>query len=86
MTKNTPPKDILQELIKRRVANVLLLSKCSDEDLKDLAKRYREALEIAEENNNFVYYKIRDEKLSQIYEAVQLKFSLTDEASEWIHW
>lgn len=51
-----------------------------------MTKRYREAQETAYEEDNFKLYKILDEKLSQLYAAKNLKFSYTDEASEWIHW
>lgn len=84
--KKTPIKDILQELTKKREANILLLSKWSDEDLTGIAKSYREAQEIAYEENRFEAYKILEEKLSQVYRAEDLKFSFTDGASDWIHW
>ena len=84
MKKKT--KNILEELLKKREANILLLSKWTDEDIKEIAKKYREAKEAAEEENNFESYKILEEKLSQLYAAQDLKFSYTEEASDWIHW
>lgn len=86
MRKKTPPKDILQEIIKKSEENILLLSKWSDKDLKERAKNLCIAREEAYEDNNFVSYKILGEKLLQVSKAQDLKFSLTDEASEWIHW
>lgn len=52
------PKNILQELIKKREENILLLSKWPDEDIKEMVKRYREARETAYEQDNFKLYKI----------------------------
>jgi hypothetical protein len=69
---------------KRR--NILMASKRSDEKIAELIKIYSEARESACELNNFESYKIHDEKLFQLYRAKDLKFSYTDEASEWIHW
>jgi predicted esterase YcpF (UPF0227 family) len=86
MKKKIAATEILQELIKKREENILLLSKWTDEDLKEMAKRYREAQETAYQENRFEGYKILEEKLSQIYAAQDLKFSYTEEASDWIHW
>ena len=81
-----PPKNILQQLLKKREENILLLSKWTDEDMEAMLKRYREAKETAYKENRFEAYKILEEKLSQLYEAKDLKYSYTDEAGEWIHW
>jgi hypothetical protein len=56
--------NILEELRRKREENILVLSKWSDEDIEKMIKRYRDALETAEEENNFVSYKILDEKIS----------------------
>ena len=80
------PKDILQKLIKKREENILLLFKWSDEDIEEMIKRYSEAKEDAYEENRFESYKILEEKIFQLNEAKDLKFSYTDEASDWIHW
>ena len=77
---------MLQELINTREENILLLSKWSDEDINKMIKRYSEARESAYEENRFESYKILEEKLSQLYAAKELKFSNSDEASDWIHW
>jgi hypothetical protein len=79
-------KNILQQLLEKRKENILLLSKWSDEELDELLERYREAKEIAYEENRFESYKILEEKISQLHAAKDLKFGYTDEASEWIHW
>ncbi len=79
-------KNILQQLIKKRQENILLLSKWTDEEIEEMIKRYSEAKETAYEENRFESYKILAEKLSQLYEAKNLKFSYIDEASDWIHW
>ncbi len=84
--KKKPAKDILQELIMKREENILLLSKWSDEDLDELSKNYRSTQEIAYEENRFESYKILTEKLSQLSAAQDIKFSYTEEASDWIHW
>jgi hypothetical protein len=79
-------KNILQQLLEKREENILLLSKWSDEEIDELLERYREAKEIAYEENRFESYKILEEKISQLHAAKDLKFGYTDEASEWIHW
>ena len=84
--KKKTAKDILQELIMKREENILLLSKWSDEDLDELSKNYRSTQEIAYEENRFESYKILTEKLSQLSAAQDIKFSYTEEASDWIHW
>ena len=81
-----PPKNILQQLQKKREGNILLLSKWTDEDIQEMIKRYREAKEAAYKENRFEAYKILEQKLSQLYGAQDLKYSYTDEAGEWIHW
>ena len=77
---------VLQQLLKKREENILLLSKWTDADIEDLIKKYMEARETAYEENRFESYKILGEKLSQLRAANDLKFSYTEEASEWIHW
>lgn len=84
MDKNV--KNILEELLKKRESNILMLSQWSDEDIEEMINRYRQAKGIAFEENKFESYKILEEKLSQVYDAKNLKFSYSDEASEWVHW
>lgn len=86
MKKKKLPKDILQELIRKREENIILLSKWSDANLNELSKNYSNAQETAYEENRFESYKILSEKLSQISAAKNIKFSYSEEASDWIHW
>ena len=43
MKKKKLPKDILQELIRKREENIILLSKWSDANLNELSKNYSNA-------------------------------------------
>lgn len=78
--------DILQTLISTREENIKLLLTWSDDDIKDMTSRYRSAKELAYEENRMEAIKILEEKISQLKEAAELKYSLSDEASDWIHW
>jgi hypothetical protein len=84
MKKLKKPVNVLEELIKNREENILLLSKWTDKDLDEMTKRYREAKDIAFEENRFESYKILEEKLSLIRAAKDFKFGLTEEAGEWL--
>jgi hypothetical protein len=86
MKKQKTPKEFLDHSIKNREENILLLSKRSDEDLKDLLDFFYKAQEYAYNNNDFEAYKLNEEKFSQVSAAQDLKFSYTEEASDWIHW
>lgn len=79
-------RNTLVKLIEKREQNILQLSKWSDDDINEMISRYVQAREIAEEENQFEFYKILQEKLSQLHDAKSLKYSLSDEASDWIHW
>jgi len=79
-------KNILEALNQQRDENIVMLSKWKDKDLKELASKYFEAQKDAYDENKFESYKILEEKLFQIYAAQNLKYSYTDEASDWIHW
>lgn len=78
--------DILQELISKKEENIKLLITWTNEDIKVMMHRYLEAKQMAYEDNRIESFKILEEKISQLREAKELKFSLSDEASEWIHW
>jgi hypothetical protein len=84
MKKLKQPVNVLEELIKKREENILLLSKWSDKDLDQTYKNYREAKEMAYEENRFESYKILEEKISQIIAAKDFKYGLTEEAGEWL--
>lgn len=77
---------LLEQLKSKRQENVLLISKWTDEEIKEMISKIREAQNNAYEENRFEAYKFLGEKLSQLYEAKDLKFSFTDDASDWIHW
>jgi hypothetical protein len=86
MKKPKTPKEFLEHFIKHRDENILLLSKRTDEDLKELSDFFYKAKEDAYYKNDFEAYKLDEEKLSQVSAAQDLKFSFTEEASDWIHW
>ena len=84
MKKATIP--LLEQLRNKRAENVILVSKWTDEEIKEMIRKIHEAQDKAYEENRFEDYKFHEEKLSQLHEAKDLKFSFTDEASDWIHW
>jgi predicted CopG family antitoxin len=86
MKKKKQTKSVLEELISNREENILMASKRSDAEIDEMITRYMEASKCACELNNFESYKVHEEKLSQLFEAKHLKFSYSDEASDWIHW
>ena len=77
---------ILSNIIAKREQNIQQLLTFSDAELEELKMKLLSARDTAIENSGFASVEILEEKISQVREAQEIKYSLSDDASDWIHW
>jgi len=76
----------LPELIRKREENILLVSTWTHKEIEEMIKRYREAKEIALEQDKFEATEILDEKISQFIKAQRHKLRFTYFTDDRINW
>lgn len=77
---------ILENIIARREQNIQQLLAYSDAELKELKMNLLQARDIAIQTPGFASIEILEERIAQVREAQERKYSLSDDASDWIHW
>jgi hypothetical protein len=82
--KNTAK--ILHSLIASREENIQKLLTFSDDYLKELKQNLLHAKDLAIEESLFGSVEILEERISQLHEVKERKYSLSEDASDWIHW
>ena len=76
----------LSNIIAIREQNIQQLLAYSDAELKELRRNLFSAIDTAIQNPGFASVEILEEKIAQVREAEERKYSLSDDASDWIHW
>ncbi len=77
---------ILSNLIARREQNIQQLLAFSDAELKELKINLCLGRDIAIQTPGFASVEIIEERIAQVHEAEDRKYSLSDDAFDWIQW
>lgn len=77
---------MLRKVIARRQQTIQQFLAFSDTQLKELKKNLYLAKEMAVVNPGFASVEILEERIDQVRETEEIKYSLSEDASDWIHW